>query len=78
MGVGRPDVPHWTEAGLQRITLHECRHTFASMPMAAGYTINLRATLVDCRVFGTLHARGGGQDGDQTERNSRELGEAQT
>ena len=29
----------WTEAGLQRITLHECRHTFASMLMAAGYTI---------------------------------------
>ena len=29
----------WTEAGLRRITLHECRHTFASMLMAAGYTI---------------------------------------
>jgi integrase len=29
----------WAEAGLQRITLHECRHTFASMLMAAGYTI---------------------------------------
>ena len=26
-------------AGLQRITLHECRHTFASMLMAAGYTV---------------------------------------
>ena len=25
--------------GLERITLHECRHTFASMLMAAGYTI---------------------------------------
>src|SRR3954452_15587903 len=26
----------WTEAGLRRITLHGCRHTFASMLMAAG------------------------------------------
>ena len=25
--------------GLEPITLHECRHTFASMLMAAGYTI---------------------------------------
>jgi integrase len=29
----------WAEEGLQRITLHECRLTFASMLMAAGYTI---------------------------------------
>jgi len=29
----------WADAGLQRITLHECRHTFASMLMAAGYTV---------------------------------------
>lgn len=29
----------WTEAGLLRITLHECRHTFASMLMPAGYTV---------------------------------------
>jgi integrase len=29
----------WLDAGLQRITLHECRHTFASTLMAAGYTI---------------------------------------
>ena len=29
----------WDAAGLNRITLHECRHTFASMLMAAGYTI---------------------------------------
>ena len=26
-------------AGLKRITLHECRHTYASFLMAAGYTI---------------------------------------
>jgi integrase len=29
----------WADAGLDRITLHECRHTFASMLMAAGYTV---------------------------------------
>jgi integrase len=29
----------WREAGLNRITLHECRHTYASLLMAAGYTI---------------------------------------
>ena len=29
----------WSAAGLQRITLHECRHTYASLLMAAGYTL---------------------------------------
>jgi integrase len=29
----------WNDAGLQRITLHECRHTYASFLMAAGYTL---------------------------------------
>jgi integrase len=29
----------WSSAGLQRITLHECRHTYASFLMAAGYTL---------------------------------------
>jgi integrase len=29
----------WEQAGLNRITLHECRHTYASMLMAAHYTI---------------------------------------
>ncbi len=29
----------WKAAGLNRITLHECRHTYASLLMAAGYTI---------------------------------------
>ena len=29
----------WTAAGLQRITLHECRHTYASLLMASGYTL---------------------------------------
>jgi integrase len=29
----------WTIAGLEPITLHECRHTYASFLMAAGYTL---------------------------------------
>ena len=29
----------WERAGLRRITLHECRHTYASLLMAAGYTL---------------------------------------
>ena len=29
----------WAQTGLERITLHECRHTYASLLMAAGYTI---------------------------------------
>jgi integrase len=29
----------WAAAGLVRITLHECRHTYASFLMAAGYTL---------------------------------------
>jgi integrase len=33
--------PHkrWAVAGLEPITLHECRHTYASFLMAAGYTL---------------------------------------
>jgi integrase len=29
----------WADAGLEPITLHECRHTYASFLMAAGYTL---------------------------------------
>jgi integrase len=29
----------WAAAGLRRITIHECRHTYASFLMAAGYTL---------------------------------------
>ena len=29
----------WTDAGLNRVTLHECRHTYPSLLMAAGYTV---------------------------------------
>jgi integrase len=31
----------WSEAGLERLTLHECRHTFASLMIAAG--VNAKA-----------------------------------
>ena len=31
----------WKKAGLERITLHECRHTFASLMIAAG--VNAKA-----------------------------------
>ncbi len=31
----------WEAAGLERITLHECRHTFASLMIAAG--VNAKA-----------------------------------
>jgi hypothetical protein len=31
----------WKAAGLERITLHECRHTFASLMIAAG--VNAKA-----------------------------------
>ena len=31
----------WKDADLERITLHECRHTFASMAIAAG--VNAKA-----------------------------------
>src|ERR1700759_1618110 len=29
----------WAAAGLESFTLHECRHTYASFLMAAGYTL---------------------------------------
>ena len=35
---GRADAA-WKAAGLERITLHECRHTFASIAIAAGVNI---------------------------------------
>jgi hypothetical protein len=44
----------------------------------ARYAPSIRYLEMVNGVFGPLHARGGDQDGDQTERNSSELGEAQT
>jgi hypothetical protein len=35
----------WKEAGQRRITLHECRHTYASFLMAAGYMLK---ELMEC------------------------------
>lgn len=37
--IARRVEARWDAAGLNRITLHECRHTYASLLMAAGYTI---------------------------------------
>jgi integrase len=34
----------WREAGLERITLHECRHTFASLMIAAGVNAKTLST----------------------------------
>ena len=33
--------PAWERAGLRRITLHDCRHTYASLMIAAG--VNAKA-----------------------------------
>jgi integrase len=37
--IARRVTAAWADAGLNRITLHECRHTYASFLMAAGYTL---------------------------------------
>ena len=36
----------WKDAGLDRITLHECRHTFASLMIAAGVNAKALSTYV--------------------------------
>jgi integrase len=36
----------WRRAGLERITLHECRHTFASLMIAAGVNAKALATFM--------------------------------
>ena len=36
----------WTEAKLRRITLHECRHTFASYMIAAGVNVKALSTFI--------------------------------
>jgi site-specific recombinase XerD len=38
MAVGKRAKRAWRTAGLQAITLHECRHTFASLLIDAGAT----------------------------------------
>lgn len=42
---GRADRA-WSEAGLERITLHECRHTFASLMIAAGVNAKALSTFM--------------------------------
>jgi integrase len=36
----------WRSAGLNRITLHECRHTFASLMVAAGVNAKALSTFM--------------------------------
>jgi len=36
----------WEAAGLERITLHECRHTFASLMIAAGVNAKALSTFM--------------------------------
>jgi integrase len=36
----------WRKAGLRRITLHECRHTFASLMIAAGVNVKALSTFM--------------------------------
>ena len=36
----------WTEAGLDRITPHSCRHTFASLMIAAGVNAKALSTFM--------------------------------
>ena len=36
----------WTEAKLRRITLHVCRHTFASYMIAAGVNVKALSTFM--------------------------------
>jgi integrase len=36
----------WKSAGLDRITLHECRHTFASLMIAAGVNAKALSTFM--------------------------------
>ncbi len=36
----------WNNAGLDRITLHECRHTFASLMIAAGVNAKALSTFM--------------------------------
>ena len=40
-GVQRPADAAWKKAGLDRITFHECRHSFAALMIAAG--VNAKA-----------------------------------
>jgi hypothetical protein len=47
--IARRTTAAWAAAGLNRITLHECRHTYASFLMAAGYTLKEIMGTPTCR-----------------------------
>ena len=36
----------WQAAGLSRVTMHECRHTFASLMIAAGVNVKALSVLM--------------------------------
>ena len=46
----------WAEAGLERITPHDCRHTFASLMIAAGVNAKALSTFMGHAKIGD-HAR---------------------
>jgi integrase len=49
----------WSEAGLDRITLHECRHTFASLMIASGVNVNaLKVFMGHANISTTLDRYG--------------------
>jgi len=45
-------TPAETAAKLNRITLHECRHTFASLMIAAGVNAKVLSTFVGHAAIG--------------------------
>ncbi len=58
----------WAAAGLQRLTLHDCRHTFASFAIAAGVNAKaLSAYMGHSSVAITLDRYGHLMPGNQAE-----------
>ena len=49
----------WKEAGLERITPHPCRHTFASLMIAAGLNAKALSTLMGHAKIGIILDRYG-------------------
>jgi Phage integrase family len=58
----------WAEAGLERITPHECRHTFASLMIAAGANAKALSTFMGHAKIGiTLDRYGHLMPGSEAE-----------
>jgi integrase len=58
----------WAEAGLERITPHSCRHTFASLMIAAGVNTKALSTFMGNANIGiTLDRYGHLMPGSQAE-----------